>query len=55
MTQLSRRTILKAGMAGFAASAFPESPLLKQRRKTKRPRSLLPLMTLSCSAPVLPV
>ena len=55
MTQLSRRTILKAGMAGFAASAFPGLAFAKAKKEDKRPRSLLPLMTLSCSAPVLPV
>ena len=36
MTQLSRRTILKAGMAGFAASAFPGLAFAKAKKEDKK-------------------
>ena len=36
MTQLSRRTILKAGMAGFAASAFPGIAFAKAKKEDKK-------------------
>ena len=36
MTQLSRRTILKAGMAGFAASAFPGIAFAKAKKEYKK-------------------
>ena len=36
MTHLSRRTILKAGMAGFAASAFPGIAFAKAKKEDKK-------------------